>query len=211
MRSKIALVLVCVGVASFTGSAVADVNIALNKPVTLNGLYGDIGNPGLNPGGWPDSTFFPLAAAGTLDDGVYRPETTEWQDGSVWWNSRVDASANNSIIIDLQGAYTLSGFSVQADDNDTYRIEYLDTASIWQTGWDVPAVASFGLVTRDISLGSPVVGTALRFTATSGDQYYGVSEIQAFGAPVPAPASYGLLVAGLAVLGLTLKRTRSTL
>jgi hypothetical protein len=210
MRSKAALFLVCAGAASFSELAIADVNVALNKPVTLNGLYGDVGNPGLNPGGWPDNTVFPVAPAPTLDDGVYRPETTEWQDGSVWWNARVDASANNSIIIDLQGAYKLSGFSVQADDNDTYRIEYLDTGGTWHTAWDIPALPSFGLVTRNTILGAPVVGTELRFTATSGDQYYGVSEIQAFGQPVPEPEIYGFFAVGLGLLGLTLKHTRRT-
>lgn len=109
---------------------------------------------------------------------------------------------------------------VQADDNDAYRVEYWD-GSAWQTAWEVPNYYAYGwgLQTRPnpdnnnekYSLPSPIMTDKLRFLATSGDNGYSVSEIQAFGEAVvvPLPGTLILLasgVSGLLGVGLFQKR-----
>lgn len=194
------LLFVALAAPSATGWAVP-VNVAQGSPVTLVGVYGVI-TP--NPPGWPDSTMYPVAAGSTLTDGVFRPASTEWQDGTVWWDEQNTASVGNYVEVDLGGMHTLIGFTVQADDNDTYRLQYYDTLSLsWATAWDIPAVGGFGMQTRT----SPAVSLTtdkLRFFATGGDYYYSVSEIQAFEdlAAVPEPSTILLFGAGLVGLGL---------
>jgi len=63
------------------------------------------------------------------------------------------------------------------------------------------------LITRTTSLTTPIYADALRFTATGGDGYYAVSEIQAFGdaAAVSEPAPFILMLTGIAVIS-TLRR-----
>jgi hypothetical protein len=173
------------------------INIAEGAPVILNGQYGVLVDfcCGWNPAA-------PVAAASSLTDGIIQPAATVWQDGSVWWDAENPGSAANSLEIDLGGFFWLRGFSVQADDNDSYRIEVQDAADNWVTVWDIPIVGGFGLQSRPnpadpneaFLLGSAVYGDRLRFTATGGDEFYSVSEIKAF---VPEPGSTGLLFLGL--------------
>jgi len=147
-------------------------NIALGKPVTLHGVYGTGGAFCGSP---------PPAPAASLTDGVFLPESTCWQSGAMWWDANQPGTAANNIVIDLMGQFEITSFSVQADNNDTYRLDYRDPSNNWTTAWDVPTICCFGLTTRTVDLGSPIVATALRFTATSGDLVYSVSEIQAVG------------------------------
>jgi hypothetical protein len=153
-----------------TTAAATSENVVLGKPVTLNGVSG-VG---------PSFPGAPLAPAWTLTDGKFLPESTWWQSGSVWWDENYPAAVGNSIIIDLLGSYQISSFTVQVDNNDTYRLEYRDDSNHWVTAWDIPAICCFGLRKRTFTLSSPVSTDALRLTATSGDLLYSVSEIQAF-------------------------------
>lgn len=173
--------------ASLAAPAWAD-NVALGKPVTLNGVYGTNGTFCGSP--------LPAAAA-TLTDGVFLPESTCWQVDSVWWNG-ADYPAN-SIVVDLGATYALRRLSVQADNNDTYRVEVLDSGGNWVVAWDVPDVCCYGMTTRQTTLAQAIEGSALRFTATGGDNLYSVSEIQA-ATTVPEPASWLMLGAGIAAL-----------
>lgn len=174
------------------------VNVAFGKPVILNGEYGVVTCC------WPPG---PVAAASTLTDGVYRPQATQWQDGTVWWDVRNANSASNSIEIDLMGTHRLIGLNAQGDDNDIYHIEYWDLGiAAWVLAWDIPAVGGFGMQTRPnpldntefFSLASPITTNRLRFTASAGDGFYSVAEIQAF---IPEPGTLTLFGAGLALLG----------
>jgi hypothetical protein len=56
-------------------AAWSDTNVALNKEVTLNGTF--------FVGGWGQYT----APKETVVNGTFLPEGTEWDIGSVWWNS----------------------------------------------------------------------------------------------------------------------------
>jgi hypothetical protein len=78
-----------------TAAAARAENVALGKPVTLNGAFG-VGIA------WPGA---PLAPAWTLTDSHFLPESTWRQSGSVWWDENYPGSVGNSIIIDLLGSY----------------------------------------------------------------------------------------------------------
>lgn len=193
-RHLISFASIALSVASAAGPAIAD-NVALGKPVTLIGGFGFNGAFCGSP---------PSAAAQTLTDGVFVPEGTCWQVGTVWWDANHAPSLDNSILVELQGSYAMKRFVTQADNNDTYRIEYRNAAGDWLTAWDVPSVCCYGMETRHVSLADAVVGTALRFTATGGDNVYSVSEIQAF--VVPEPGSWALLALGVSTLALRRRR-----
>ena len=188
MKKLLIALVACAAIASVqAGTATA------GATVTLNGTFFT------NPGGWSTGA---NAAPADLVDGVYQPETHQWDFDSVWWNG-VDQPSNN-IVLDLAGTFVITDFKVQADDNDTYKLEYFGTDLAWHDAWDVPAIASFGLVTRDLTLGSTIEASALRFTATGGDGYYAVSEIEANGRKVSSVPETGtslaLLMGGLGLV-----------
>jgi hypothetical protein len=170
------------------------------------------GDPGVLRAGspWgPGSTPYDFLAP---VDGAFQPESTQWNNGSFWWDA--DPSVNASEVtytIHLDRLYDLDRFVVQADDNDTYRLDWWDGAA-WQTAWNVPALYSYGLRTRDTGAVPTITTDRLRFVATGGDNYYAVSEIQAYGvaAPsVPEPQAWGLMIMGFGLAGALLRRRRS--
>ena len=98
---------------------------------------------------------------------------------------------------------------VQADNNDTYRIEYRQGGN-WVTAWDVPAVNSYGLVTRGTTLAQAITTDELRFTATGGDGYYSVTELQAL-SPVPEPEEWAMMLVAAGLVGFQVKRKQRRL
>lgn len=185
-----------------TGSAAAAVNIVPThtSSVEVTNLAGVLraGSP-WGPGSTASNTFAPI-------DGVFAPENQQWNNGSFWWDE--DASVNPlgkvywTVLFDA--AYTLDRFVVQADDNDSYRLEWWDGAT-WQTAWDVAAVNTFGLVTRDSGVIGPITTDRLRFSSLTGDNYYALSELQAFSAAIPEPAVWAMLLMGFALVGTGLR------
>ena len=150
------------------------------------------------------------AALDTLVDGTFRPRGTGWTSGTVNWSGEA-----TYIIIDLGRSYDLEAFVVQADDNDSYLLEYWDGDS-WETAWNVPNYNTYegknvtGMQTRPnpannnelYKIMTHVITTdALRFSAAEGDGLYSVSEIQAYTAAVPAPGAILLGSLGCGVVG----------
>ena len=175
--------------------AIADTNVAEGKSVTLNGSNWGVG-------GWGGT----LALGDTVTDGVFKGNGHIWDNDTVWWNG--SQSPDAAVVINLNGLLTINAFTVEADNNDTYLLEYHSNGT-WLSAWDVPyAFNGGGMQSRSVVLGSAIVTDALRFTATAGDGYYSVSEIQAFGQPVPEPETYALMLAGLGLVGFAARRRK---
>jgi hypothetical protein len=192
---KMAMAAVLLGASTLAGAAFADTNVALDKTVTLNGSFGADGGS--------------LAPASSLTDGAFAAEGTVWNQGSVSWDTGSAAQANNSIEINLAATYAITHFTIQADNNDNYQVQYLNNG-VWTTAWNVDTSATHGLVTRD-SGSLPVIETdALRIVQVGGDQKFSVSEVEAFGASVvPEANTTAMMAAGLGLLGFMIRRKRS--
>jgi hypothetical protein len=176
----------------------ADTNIALNKPVIVVTGSAQITN---------SST--PLSV---IDDGVFTLESTAYGSAvsqSVQWTTTDGQPANGTnspttLEIDLGGFFAISGAIMQADDNDSYLLQYHDASNnTWVTLWTVPAISSGnGFRTRPNAdqttfqpLG-PVITDAVRISAISGDAGLGVSELQLNGSAVPEPPATVLFAVG---------------
>lgn len=183
----VAWIIILMGSSGLITNALA-ANIAYNANVTLHGTF--------FTGGWGGTT---VVGPETIVNGVFLPETTQWDEGSVWWDTSVDPNPQY-ITIDLGGFFNIDSFIVQADNNDTYQLEYYDNGSLdWVT---IGPLAGYGLMTRpEIFLPDTIKTSALRFMAIAGDGYYSVSEIQAFGeaAPdaIPEPGTMFLFATGI--------------
>lgn len=184
-------------------AAVADTNVL----PTHWDVIQTFGTVGVLRAGSPWGPGASLAAQSTIVDGIFQPENQQWNTNSWWWDE--DPSVNAAQVfttIHLDSAFTFDRFVVQADDNDSYLLEWWDGAS-WQTAWNIPAVNTFGLVTRDSGPLGPFHTDFLRFSAVSGDNYYSVSEIQGFA--VPEPATWAMMITGFALAGGMLRRRRT--
>jgi hypothetical protein len=177
----------------------ADNNIALNAPVFVVSGSAQITNPS--------------TSLSVIDNGVFLPESTAYGSstaiaGAVEWTTTDggqvgSGNAPTTLEIDLGGFFAISGAIMQADNNDSYLLQYRDpSTNTWLTLWSVPGVAGFGFTTRPnadqttFQSLSPIVTDAVRISATSGDAALGVSEIQLNGTAVPEPAPTILLAIG---------------
>ena len=137
-------------------------NVALNSDVTLDGVFSGV-------------------SAGTIVDGAYLPNMTQWQSGTVWWTNLAAA-----IEINLGAQYVISALNIQADNNDVYGISYWSGGD-WVNLWQANSVSGFGMMTRPNPLDNlelydllaPVTTNAFKIQALQGDFAYSVSEFQA--------------------------------
>jgi hypothetical protein len=103
---------------------------------------------------------------------------------------------------------------VQADDNDTYELDYLGTDNAYHLWWSIPSVPSFGLVTRPnadqttIMTLPTVQALGVEIFATGGDGLYGVSQVEVFGSSAPEPGTLGVLGVGLIGIGALVRRKK---
>lgn len=177
-------------------------NVAAGKTVTQ---FGTTGSP--VPTGWEDPA---PAAATTITDGVVAPEGQHWQGAggpvsTVWW---VDQATYFEIA--LGGMYDITGFNLNADNNDAYTIAYWNGAS-WVDAFTTTNALLWGMHNFSTSLVTPVTTDRLRLSAAGPDYFYSVSELEAIGtATVPEPATVVLMATGLAGIALVARRRRST-
>jgi len=74
---------------------------------------------------------------------------------------------------------------VQADDNDTYQVDYYNSG-VWKPAWTILPPGGYGLTTSTVDLSTPIVASELRVTEIGGDGLYAVFQVEAF---VPEAAS----------------------
>ena len=197
-KKKIVWVAVLFALSALVPVTKADTNVALNKPVSIVAGSAQITNPG--------------TSLSVINDGVFTLESTAYGSAvgqSVQWTTTDGQPANGANVpttlqIDLGGFFSISGAIMQADDNDSYLLQYHNTSNnTWLTLWTVPAISSGnGFRTRPNAdqvtfqpLG-PIVTDAVRISAIDGDTGLGVSEIQLNGSAVPEPASTALIALG---------------
>ena len=138
--------------------------------VTLNGTFFT------DNGVWSLGT---NAAPNDLVNGVYQPNGQQWNFNSVWWNGA--SNPLNNIVIALTGSFLITDLKIQADDNDSYKVEYWGSDWAWHDAWTVPAPGGWGLQTTGPEAVSPFVTNAFRLTAVAGDGYYAISQLEATG------------------------------
>ncbi len=156
-----------------------------------------------------------------LIDGVLASEGSLWKAGtSVWWSGM-----SPTFTIDLGGVVLLEDLLVQVDNNDAYRFEYSENNNTWsslfdiqvsdgEVGWGMDTMSTDSQNSEYIASLDfvPVDARYLRVFAIGGDNFYSVSEIQAFAAPVPEPSTIMLFGLGLLTLaGASYRRQKAGL
>jgi hypothetical protein len=146
--------------------------------------------------------------AGLAGDGYFPPDGTYFQTDTAYWDN-----TGESITFAFDQAYQLSGLKITVDNNDFYRVYISTNGSTWETYATILAfegTVNGGVETFTLSL--PATANAYSFAkveALFGDNAYSVGEVQFTGmavTPVPEPATMAMLLAGLGVVGATVRR-----
>lgn len=190
--------LACAATFASATPASALVNIL---PSNTTAITGDPNHGILHDSTWSSGSSASLVFAPI--NGSAKPDGTQWNNGSYWWDSVVTGASSYWTIV-LDKAYDFSQFVIQADDNDSYLLQYWD-GSAWQDGVTIDPFGSFGLQTRP-AYNVNFTTDQLRFSATGGDGYYALGQIQGFVAGIPEPATWAMLLMGFGVIGRSMRQ-----
>ena len=208
MHCRKAIAAVAFGVAAvLTGTSQSSAS-SVNVLPSYWDVISTAGTMGVLRAGAPFSVG-PLSSQLSLIDNAFLPAGTIWNQGTWWWDA--DPSVNNNPVVHtiaLSTAVTVDRFVLQGDNNDAYQIDYWNGAS-FVAAYTAAAVGGAGMRTRDSGLLAPITTNLLRITASGGDGYYSLSEIQAFSATVvPVPGALLLFATGAGVFGVFARRRR---
>lgn len=203
-----ALSLAALAASAAASTTAAAQNVAFGKPVTANGVFGV-----LRDGSQWAPTATPPADPSTLTDGSFLPEATLWTSGTIWWDAFLPRSENNSLIVDLGSVLRLDRVRLQADDNDTYLVDFrTGTSGPWSSLLTFDPLGSYGMVTRPEQSLGVVEARQVRVRGSNGasgqagDSYYSVSELEVFASTVPEPGPFALVAGGVALAGAVVRR-----
>jgi hypothetical protein len=181
--------------------------ILLALGLTL-GMAGAAGAALITPVGLTGSGSYNNSASMIINNFI-PPEWTAWTDlNCVWWYGTVP-----NFVVDLGGQYQVQDILVQVDNNDNYKVDYSTnnvtytnlftiSSGYGEVGWGMDTMSTVSGNSEYISQidFSTVTARYLKIYATNGDNCYSVSELQAYGSPVPLPAAVWLLGSGLGFL-----------
>ena len=146
-------------------------------------------------------------------NGLPQADGTQWNQNTAYW-SGPSPDASDILTITLATTATIDKIILQADDNDSYQVQYWNGSS-WQLLNTFNAVGGFGLATRATFFPpSPITTDAFEITATGGDGFYSVGQFSAYGTAIsatPEPSTLPLALTGVSLLGLILVNRREAL
>ncbi|MEM8607360.1 MAG: discoidin domain-containing protein [Myxococcota bacterium] len=122
-----------------------------------------------------------VGAPSRLTNGVMANEGEAW-DSTL--TSKIDAGGY--LVYDLGAPTRITALDLQGDNNDEYLVDISDDGQSFTQIWSGDPVRGEGMRRRNVR-GLDAVGRYLRFRAQGGDNYYSLSEVQAFCQP---PASW---------------------
>ena len=125
-----------------------------------------------------------------LTDGKFVEQESEWQgEGCVWWEGE-----GTYFVVDLGKLCLVEDLVLQADNNDTYQVDYSSDTKVYSnlvTVRDSYGKVGSGMDTFSTRQGDPGFVKELRFKpvkarylkiyAASGDNLYSIAEVQVFG------------------------------
>jgi hypothetical protein len=159
---------------------------------------------------WGTGTFNPSI----ITSATYLTDGTQWNTGAAqglptgpgtaFWYGSSDGDSSQWLTISLGHMATVSSIVLQADNNDAYQVQY-HSGSGWTTLGTFGSVGGWGLATRPELTFSAITTDGFRIVATGGDGFYAVGH---FTAAVPEPETYGMLMAGLGLIGFMARRKK---
>ncbi len=141
-------------------------------------------------------------------DGVFSPAGQDWQTDTAWWTGFAE-----SIVFEFDQNYTVTGYNVSLDNNDSYEIYLSQDGVNW--GLSNVSVSDIFVGASEGSVGwgmdnfsgslTPTLARYAKVIAVDGDALNSVGELQ-FTAAVPEPETYALMLAGLGLLSFAARR-----